>query len=211
MLTLPSFPCRAGGVCAFISNNRFSQAVKNTFPSVNNTLDDVQTYVASIPQVCVVPLPCLRGKGPGRRSSSTSPLGKGNRGAGSRERSPPSLTPHLCPYSKLILSSTRAMFHLTTPTTASRVRVCDGRGWSIPLALWRAAPGLGVLEQQGCCVGLPFCPVGGSRPCGPLGWLLRGCIKGLGLEALPSSSSAPVAAFPNSDSSLGRVMQVVGG
>lgn len=197
MLTLPSFPCRAGGVCAFISNNRFSQAVKNTFPSVNNTLDDVQTYVASIPQVCMVPLPCLRGKGPGRRSSSTSPLGKGNRGAGSREMSPPSLTPHLCPYSKLILSSTRAMLHLTTPTTASRVRVCDGRGWSIP--------------QQGCCVGLPFCPVGGSRPCGPLGWLLRGCIKGLGLEALPSSSSAPVAAFPNSDSSLGRVMQVVGG
>ncbi|KAF4791426.1 prominin-1-A-like protein [Turdus rufiventris] len=40
----------AGGVCALISNNRFSQAVKNTFPSVNNTLDDVQTYVASIPQ-----------------------------------------------------------------------------------------------------------------------------------------------------------------
>ncbi|XP_032922169.1 prominin-1-A-like isoform X3 [Catharus ustulatus] len=40
----------AGGVCALISNNRLSQAVKSTFPSVNNTLDDVQTYVTSIPQ-----------------------------------------------------------------------------------------------------------------------------------------------------------------
>ncbi|XP_064287154.1 prominin-1-A-like [Passer domesticus] len=40
----------AGGVCALISNTRFSQAVKSTFPNVNNTLGDVQTYLASIPQ-----------------------------------------------------------------------------------------------------------------------------------------------------------------
>ncbi|XP_005048558.2 PREDICTED: prominin-1-A-like [Ficedula albicollis] len=40
----------AGGVCALISNARFSQAVKSTFPSVNSTMDDVHTYVASIPQ-----------------------------------------------------------------------------------------------------------------------------------------------------------------
>lgn len=111
MLTLPPFPCRAGGVCALISNARFSQAVKSTFPNVNNTLDDIHTYVASIPQARMVPLPRLGGKGPGGRSSPNNPLGKCNRGAGSRERSPPSLTPHLCPYSKLILSSTRVMSH----------------------------------------------------------------------------------------------------
>ncbi|XP_027503735.1 prominin-1-A-like [Corapipo altera] len=40
----------AGGVCAFISNVRFSQAVNSTFPNVNNTLDNIRTYVASIPQ-----------------------------------------------------------------------------------------------------------------------------------------------------------------
>ncbi|KAM4774810.1 prominin-1-A-like isoform 1-T3 [Cyanocitta cristata] len=40
----------AGGVCAFISNARFSQAVKSTFPNVNNTLDNVHIYLASIPQ-----------------------------------------------------------------------------------------------------------------------------------------------------------------
>ncbi|KAM4896667.1 prominin-1-A-like isoform 4-T4 [Sylvia borin] len=40
----------AGGVCALISNTRFSQAVKSTFPNVNNTLEDVHTYLASIPQ-----------------------------------------------------------------------------------------------------------------------------------------------------------------
>ncbi|XP_029814442.1 prominin-1-A [Manacus vitellinus] len=40
----------AGGVCAFISNARFSQAVNSTFPNVNNTLDNIRTYVASIPQ-----------------------------------------------------------------------------------------------------------------------------------------------------------------
>lgn len=70
-LTLPPFPCRAGDVCAFISNTRFSQAVYGTFPNVNNTLDNVRTYVASIPQACLVPLPwlgCLMGgvKGPPR-------------------------------------------------------------------------------------------------------------------------------------------------
>lgn len=88
MLTLPPFPCRAGGVCALISNNRLSQAVKSTFPSMNNTLDDVQTYVTSIPQVCMVPLPCLRGKGPGRRSSST---GEGQR-RGWQQRKVPTFT-----------------------------------------------------------------------------------------------------------------------
>ncbi|XP_039926607.1 prominin-1-A-like isoform X2 [Hirundo rustica] len=40
----------AGGVCALISNTRFSQAVKSTFPNVKNTLEDVHTYVASVPQ-----------------------------------------------------------------------------------------------------------------------------------------------------------------
>ncbi|XP_069738592.1 prominin-1-A-like [Phaenicophaeus curvirostris] len=40
----------AGDVCAFVSNTRFSQAVRGTFPNVNNTLGDVSTYVASIPQ-----------------------------------------------------------------------------------------------------------------------------------------------------------------
>ncbi|XP_056350410.1 prominin-1-A-like isoform X2 [Oenanthe melanoleuca] len=40
----------AGGVCALISNARFSQAVKSTFPNVNSTMDDVHTYVASIPR-----------------------------------------------------------------------------------------------------------------------------------------------------------------
>uniref|UniRef100_A0A8U7MM63 Uncharacterized protein n=1 Tax=Corvus moneduloides TaxID=1196302 RepID=A0A8U7MM63_CORMO len=40
----------AGGVCAFISNTRLSQAVKSTFPNVNNTLDNVHIYLASIPQ-----------------------------------------------------------------------------------------------------------------------------------------------------------------
>lgn len=63
MLTLPPFPCRAGGVCAFISNARFSQVVKSTFPNVNNTLDNVHTYLASIPQARMVPLPRLGGQG----------------------------------------------------------------------------------------------------------------------------------------------------
>ncbi|XP_074015173.1 prominin-1-A-like [Numenius arquata] len=40
----------AGDVCAFVSNTRFSQAVRGTFPNVNNTLDDVHTYLASIPK-----------------------------------------------------------------------------------------------------------------------------------------------------------------
>ncbi|KAJ7397564.1 prominin-1-A-like protein [Pitangus sulphuratus] len=40
----------AGGVCALISNARFSQAVNGTFPNVNNTLDNFHTYLASIPQ-----------------------------------------------------------------------------------------------------------------------------------------------------------------
>ena len=64
VLTLPPFPCRAGDVCAFVSNTRFSQAVVGTFPNVNNTLDNVHTYVASIPQARLVPLPwlwCLMG------------------------------------------------------------------------------------------------------------------------------------------------------
>ncbi|XP_076194996.1 prominin-1-A-like [Aptenodytes patagonicus] len=40
----------AGDVCAFVSNTRFSQAVCGTFPNVNDTLDNVHTYLASIPQ-----------------------------------------------------------------------------------------------------------------------------------------------------------------
>ncbi|KAM9284718.1 prominin-1-A-like [Morus bassanus] len=40
----------AGDVCAFISNTRFSQAVCGTFPNVNNTMDNIRTYLASIPQ-----------------------------------------------------------------------------------------------------------------------------------------------------------------
>ncbi|XP_009892551.1 PREDICTED: prominin-1-A-like [Charadrius vociferus] len=40
----------AGDVCAFISNTRFSQAVCGAFPNVNNTLDNVRTYLASIPE-----------------------------------------------------------------------------------------------------------------------------------------------------------------
>ncbi|XP_074731204.1 prominin-1-A-like isoform X2 [Strix uralensis] len=40
----------AGDVCAFVSNTRFSQAVCGTFPNINDTLDNVRTYVASIPQ-----------------------------------------------------------------------------------------------------------------------------------------------------------------
>ncbi|XP_064320572.1 prominin-1-A-like [Phalacrocorax carbo] len=40
----------AGDVYAFISNTRFSQAVCGTFPNVNNTVDNIHTYLASIPQ-----------------------------------------------------------------------------------------------------------------------------------------------------------------
>ncbi|KAM7103329.1 prominin-1-A-like [Ciconia maguari] len=40
----------AGDVCAFVSNTRFSQAVCGTFPNSNDTLDNVRTYAASIPQ-----------------------------------------------------------------------------------------------------------------------------------------------------------------
>ncbi|XP_075360190.1 prominin-1-A-like [Mycteria americana] len=40
----------AGDVCAFVSNTRFSQAVSGTFPNINDTLDNVRTYAASIPQ-----------------------------------------------------------------------------------------------------------------------------------------------------------------
>ncbi|XP_032850003.2 prominin-1-A isoform X1 [Tyto alba] len=40
----------AGDVCAFVSNTRFSQAVCGSFPNINDTLDNVRTYLASIPQ-----------------------------------------------------------------------------------------------------------------------------------------------------------------
>ncbi|XP_054063023.1 prominin-1-A-like [Rissa tridactyla] len=40
----------AGDICALVSNTRFSQAVRGTFPNVNNTLDDVHAYLASIPK-----------------------------------------------------------------------------------------------------------------------------------------------------------------
>ncbi|XP_056206823.1 prominin-1-A-like isoform X2 [Falco biarmicus] len=49
-LLLVSALLLAGDVCSFISNSRFSQAVRDTFPNVNNTLDNVHTYLASIPQ-----------------------------------------------------------------------------------------------------------------------------------------------------------------
>uniref|UniRef100_A0A8B9SLC2 Prominin-1-A n=1 Tax=Anas platyrhynchos TaxID=8839 RepID=A0A8B9SLC2_ANAPL len=40
----------AGDVCAFISNTRLSQAVSGTFPNINTTVDNLGTYLASIPQ-----------------------------------------------------------------------------------------------------------------------------------------------------------------
>ncbi|XP_035167812.1 prominin-1-A-like [Oxyura jamaicensis] len=40
----------AGDVCAFISNTRLSQAVSGTFPNFNATVDNLSTYLASIPQ-----------------------------------------------------------------------------------------------------------------------------------------------------------------
>ncbi|XP_014812965.1 PREDICTED: prominin-1-A-like [Calidris pugnax] len=58
----------AGDVCAFISNTRFSQAVHGTFPNVNNTLDDVHTYLASIPKQINFII-----------DSSEVPLGRANR------------------------------------------------------------------------------------------------------------------------------------
>lgn len=164
MLTLPPFPCRAGDVCAFISNTRFSQAVHGTFPNVNNTVDNAHTYLASIPQACLVLLPwlgCLMGhKGPSRESSPNSPLGKVNSGAGGGEGSSPALTPYLCPCSKSILSSTAAISHWAMPTTASRVRVC----------------GRGGLEHP--CAPLASCSSRASGAWGP-GWLgvLCGCVS----------------------------------
>ncbi|XP_009960317.1 PREDICTED: prominin-1-A-like, partial [Leptosomus discolor] len=58
----------AGDTCAFISNTRFSQAVHGTFPNVNNTLDNVRTYVVSIPQQISFII-----------DSSNIPLGQANR------------------------------------------------------------------------------------------------------------------------------------
>lgn len=75
MLTVPPFLCRAGGVCALISNTRFSQAVKTTFPNVNNTLEDVHTYLASIPQARMIPLPWLGGG-----AAQIVPWGRGTEG-----------------------------------------------------------------------------------------------------------------------------------
>uniref|UniRef100_A0A8B9DIF0 Uncharacterized protein n=1 Tax=Anser cygnoides TaxID=8845 RepID=A0A8B9DIF0_ANSCY len=40
----------AGDVCAFISNTRLSQAVSGTFPNFNATVDNLGTYLTSIPQ-----------------------------------------------------------------------------------------------------------------------------------------------------------------
>lgn len=54
------FPCRAGDVCAFISNTRLSQAVSGTFPNINTTVDNLGTYLASIPQACPKGPPPLR-------------------------------------------------------------------------------------------------------------------------------------------------------
>ncbi|XP_061857487.1 prominin-1-A isoform X2 [Colius striatus] len=58
----------AGDVCAFISNTRLSQAVCGTFPNVNTTLQNFQTYAASIPQQVNFII-----------SSSDVPLGLANR------------------------------------------------------------------------------------------------------------------------------------
>lgn len=59
VLILPPFPCRAGDACAFLSNTRFSRAVHGTFPNFNATVDNIHTYLASIPQACLVPPPWL--------------------------------------------------------------------------------------------------------------------------------------------------------
>ncbi|XP_026518804.2 prominin-1-A-like, partial [Terrapene carolina triunguis] len=40
----------AGNVCAFISNNRVSRAVNGSFGALNTTLDNLGTFVRSIPQ-----------------------------------------------------------------------------------------------------------------------------------------------------------------
>lgn len=40
----------AGDVCAFISNTRLSHAVSGTFPNFNATVDNLGTYLTSIPQ-----------------------------------------------------------------------------------------------------------------------------------------------------------------
>ncbi|XP_021256225.1 prominin-1-A-like isoform X3 [Numida meleagris] len=41
---------RAGDVCAFISNTRFSQSVSGAFPNINSTVHDLRSYLLSIPQ-----------------------------------------------------------------------------------------------------------------------------------------------------------------
>ncbi|XP_030309587.1 prominin-1-A [Calypte anna] len=58
----------AGDVCAFISNTRFTQAVRGTFSNTNNTLDNIRVYVGSISQEINVII-----------DSSDVPLGHANR------------------------------------------------------------------------------------------------------------------------------------
>ncbi|XP_053548466.1 prominin-1-A [Bombina bombina] len=40
----------AGDICAFLSNNRISTAVNESFDSLNNTLDNLKTYINSVPK-----------------------------------------------------------------------------------------------------------------------------------------------------------------
>lgn len=93
VLTLPPSSRRAGDVCAFISNTRLSQAVNGTFPNANTTLDNVHTYVDSIPKVHWS-LGSLSGVPDGLQRG---PLGKGGSEAGGREGFLPALTPTSVP------------------------------------------------------------------------------------------------------------------
>ncbi|KAM3912991.1 prominin-1-A-like isoform 1-T2 [Leptodactylus fuscus] len=40
----------AGNICAFYSNSKMNKAVDNSFTSLNNTIDNLRTYVSSVPQ-----------------------------------------------------------------------------------------------------------------------------------------------------------------
>lgn len=126
-----------------------------------------------------------------------APLGKGDSGAKGREGSPPTLTPHLCPSSKSILSSTAATSRWAVPTAASRVRVCGRAGAE---ASWGC---LGSGGGWGCCRWL--------LTLGATGLVLMGMSKGIwfgGSFRLPlcfSCCSSPFRLLS------GRVMQVLAG
>lgn len=78
-------------MCAFISNTRLSQAVSGTFPNINTTVDNLDTYLASIPQACPKGPPPPT---PGRVAVGLE-VGKGPQGAPQ-----PVLTPRLSPCSR---------------------------------------------------------------------------------------------------------------